>query len=88
MIVLMFFGGLIFFEEIPNLIYTPLRDSNSKRGTTRLVLDTICFHSFVLMNMFNMINCRVVEKDELNVFKKIFNNWYFWLVLAFEILIQ
>jgi hypothetical protein len=35
-----------------------------------------------------MINCRVVDKDELNVFKTIFNNYIFWIILAIEILIQ
>jgi hypothetical protein len=88
MLTLMFFGGLIFFEQVPNLIYTPLRNSQTQKATTRLVLDTICFHTFVLMNIFNMINCRVVDKDELNVFKTIFNNYIFWLILLIEILIQ
>lgn len=35
-----------------------------------------------------MINCRVVDKDELNVFKTIFNNYIFWIILAIEILLQ
>jgi len=85
MICLMFFGGLIFFEETPNLIYTPLRDPSTLRGTERLILDTICFHTFVLMNLFNMINCRIVDKDEINIFKTLFNNIYFWIVFIIEI---
>jgi hypothetical protein len=87
MILLMFFGGLIFFEEVPNLIYTPLRDSQTHRATTRLILDTICFHSFFLMNLFNMINCRILEKDEMNIFKNILNNFYFWVIFGLELLI-
>jgi hypothetical protein len=35
-----------------------------------------------------MINCRVVDKDEMNVFKTLFNNYIFWIILAIEILIQ
>jgi len=85
MICLMFLGGLIFFEETPNLIYTPLRDPSTLRGTNRLILDTICFHTFVLMNLFNMINCRIVDKDETNIFKTLFNNIYFWIVFIIEI---
>ena len=85
MFILMFFGGLIFFEEVPNLIYTPLRNSNTKQATTRLILDTMCFHTFVLMNLFNMINCRVVDKSEINVFKTLFNNVTFWIIILFEI---
>jgi hypothetical protein len=40
------------------------------------------------MNIFNMINCRVVDKDEINVFKTLFNNYIFWIILAIEITIQ
>jgi hypothetical protein len=35
-----------------------------------------------------MINCRVVDKDEINVFKTLFNNYIFWIILAIEITIQ
>jgi len=35
-----------------------------------------------------MINCRVVDKDELNVFKTLFNNVYFWIIILIEIFIQ
>jgi len=62
MMVLMYFGGLIFFDGF-NLVTTPLRREveGIYIATDRLVLDTICFHTFILMNMFNMINCRIVE---------------------------
>ena len=46
------------------------------------------FHSFILMNMFNQINCRVVDARELNVFKTLFNNPIFWVIFALEIGIQ
>jgi Ca2+-transporting ATPase len=85
MVFLMFFGGLVFFEESFNLITEP---SNS---TKRLTLDTICFHTFILMNLFNSINCRLVDtKDatELNIFKTILNNPTFWIVFAIEFFIQ
>lgn len=88
MIILMFFGGLIFFDQVPNLIYTPIRDPTSLQGTNRLILDTICFHTFVLMNLFNMINCRIVDKDDINIFKTLFNNIYFWIVFLIEIIFQ
>ena len=35
-----------------------------------------------------MINCRVVDKDEINVFKTLSNNYIFWIILAIEITIQ
>lgn len=83
----MYFGGLIFFTESFNLIYTPLRNKEGE-PTNRLVLDTICFHTFILMNLFNMINCRVVDAEEINVFKTLLNNPIFWGIIGFEILIQ
>lgn len=88
MIVLMFFGGLIFFEDSPNLIYTPRRDPVTFKGTNRLILDTICFNTFVLMNMFNMLNCRIVDQDEINIFKTLFNNQFFWIIFFIEMVIQ
>ena len=78
---------MIFFEKSFNLIYTPLRNKDGE-PTDRLVLDTICFHTFILMNLFNQINCRVIEAEELNVFKTLLNNPIFWIVLGGEILLQ
>ena len=51
-------------------------------------MDTIIFHTFILMNLFNQINCRVVDAREINVFKTLFNNPIFWVVMAFEFAIQ
>lgn len=47
----------------------------SSRLDDRIKLDTICFHTFILMNLFNSINCRVLdtaEHSEINVFKSLF----------------
>jgi len=88
MIVLMYFGGLIFFEESFNLISGELRDPDTQKAAPRLVLDTICFHTFILMNLFNQINSRVVDANDINVFRTLLNNGLFWLVLAFEIAVQ
>jgi len=55
MILMMYFGGIIFFNGEINLIYTPLRLKNGK-PSSRLVLDTMIFHTFVLINLFNLIN--------------------------------
>ena len=57
----------------------------------RKVLDTIIFHTFILMNLFNSFNCRLVdtkEVTELNIFKTILNNPTYWIVFAVEIAIQ
>jgi len=83
----MFFGGLILFrEDHPNLITTPLRVNSI--GTNRLIMDTFIFHVFMLMNLFNAINCRVIAMNELNVFKTLHHNWIFIMVLIAEFLFQ
>lgn len=54
MLTLMFFGNYILFSEkdegFPLTMET--RDEDNQ-PTARLVLDTACFHSFILMNLFN-----------------------------------
>jgi len=87
LLVLVYFGEFIFFPKPFNIIYEELRDENGK-PTDRLVMDTIIFHTFILMNLFNQINCRVVEADEFNVFKTLFNNPTFWAVMIFELAVQ
>lgn len=100
MCVLMFFGVFIFFNGEDqkgafNLIADP------ERADDRKTLDTICFHSFILMNLFNMINCRVldtIEHTEMNVFKTLCKfkstippmpeHAIFWMIMAAEIFIQ
>jgi len=84
---LMYFGQFVFFENTFNLVTEPMRDASGK-ATDRLVLDTIIFHSFILMNLFNQVNCRVVDAREINVFLTIFNNPIFWVVMAFEFVVQ
>ena len=89
MVFLMYFGVFIFFDETFNLVTTPPRVKIEETGvmeiTNRLTLDTICFHTFILMNIFNSINCRVVDANEINIFKTLFNNPMFFVIFAFEI---
>jgi len=83
MIILMYFGGLIFFEKSVNLIFDPLRN-NDGSPSDRLRLDSIIFNTFILMNLFNQINCRIVSANQDNVFKTLFNNIWFWFIILFE----
>jgi len=41
---------------------------------------TFFFHVFVFLQLFNFVNCRMLKKEELNIFNGIFNNWIFWLI--------
>lgn len=49
---------------------------------------TVIFTSFVFLNFFNLINCRVIGADEYNIFKKPFNSFVFILVLAIIFAVQ
>jgi len=52
LVVLMYFGGMIFFEEPLNLVTAAKRDE-LLNPMPRLELDTIIFHTFILMSLFN-----------------------------------
>lgn len=58
--------------------------------TDRLVLDTMIFHTFILMNLFNQVNCRIVEANEINIFRTLspLRHPMFWLVIIFEVCVQ
>jgi magnesium-transporting ATPase (P-type) len=85
MLILIYFGGLMFFETSFNLVSEPARDPITRQGTNRMKLDTIMFYSFTLMTLFNQINCRSLDKDNINVFERIYTNFVFILVLVLEL---
>jgi len=70
--VLVYFGCFMFFDKPFNLITTPIfvKDEKGVSGpSNQMVLDTIVFHTFVLMCLFNQINCRVITpEDNINIF--------------------
>ena len=84
----MYFGPLIFFDESFNLILTPKRINGEP--TNRLKLDTMLFHTFILMSLFNQLNCRIVDADERNIFKTLnpFKNPIFFMVFGLELFVQ
>ena len=86
MVILMYFGNMMFFEDSFNLIKEANRDEEGN-PTDRLVLNTICFHTFILMNWFNTINSRVLDQTEINVFKTVGNNPFLWVVMLLELLV-
>ena len=49
---------------------------------------TIFYHVFVLMQIFNEINCRKANLDEVNVFRGFFNNWMFHLIFWTTFVVQ
>lgn len=86
----------MFFDEPFNLVTEKMRyeESNPDLGivagdpTDKMVLHTFIFHTFVLMSLFNQINCRLIYEDDLNIFRTLFNNFWFWLIFLFEMALQ
>lgn len=81
------------FDIRYNLVLTPLySDDDGQAGPTyRLQHYTFLFQTFMMMNLFNMLNCRVLpnEKDpQFNFLKNITRNWWFLIVLFFEVNMQ
>ena len=74
-----------------NLVETPLYTNKTDGPTFRLQHYTFLFQAFMMMNLFNLINCRVLgsENDpEYNIFKNIYHNWWFLVVLLIEFNVQ
>lgn len=78
-----YFGTFIFFDDTYNLITEPIL-TKSNEPTSKMVIYTMVFTTFFLMNMVNQINSRVIDDNEINVFKNLFNNYIFWLVFIIE----
>jgi len=52
---------------------------------------TFLFHTLVLMNLFNMFNCRKLGSEgsrDLNIFEHIYRNWWFLAVFFLELNVQ
>lgn len=67
---------------------TPLRDWSDRTPTNRMVHQTLLFETFILMNLFNLFNCRRLSTQEntsLNVFKTLIGNWYFLIVVLITV---
>ena len=49
---------------------------------------TIIFNAFVFLNIFNLINARKLEPNELNVFENFCNNQLFFVILVISLVVQ
>lgn len=89
MVVLLYLGPLMFDIKY-DMVHDSMRNADG-HATNRLVHYTLCFHTFVLMNLFNTFNCRTLPcKDEkaYNVFAGIHRNWWFLLIVLAEFNLQ
>jgi len=88
MVILLYFGPMMFGIKY-DLVQESMRTSEGP--TNRLVHYTLLFHTFVLMNLFNTFNCRVLPEvglKEYNVFKGIHRNWWFLIIVIAEFNLQ
>ena len=67
--------------------YTPAMEPVGAR-TEKLLHYTLVFQTFVFMQLFNQINARKLEKDQINVFSGIFDNYLFVCVMIFTFVMQ
>jgi len=95
-LIMMYAGHAMFFDEPFNLVTEKMRfeeadpDHGIKENdpTNKMVLHTFIFHTFVLMCLFNQVNCRLIYEDDMNIFRTLFNNAWFWLIFLFEMALQ
>mmetsp|Transcript_13741 Transcript_13741/g.9722 ORF Transcript_13741/g.9722 Transcript_13741/m.9722 type:complete len:102 (+) Transcript_13741:2680-2985(+) len=88
MTILLYFGPLMTGYPY-HLVQSPLR--NDDGATERTLHYTFMFQTFVLMNLFNLINCRKLggeHEKEYNVVERIHHNWWFLIIFLIELNIQ
>ena len=81
----MFYDKNKFEKNQINNLYEAYKWYISTNGNT--VHMTIIFNTFVFYSLFNQLNCRIINNN-LNIFHKIFNNWFFCVVVIVEIILQ
>merc|ERR1711920_297764 len=89
MLVLLYAGPSMFGIG-HNLITTPYRNEDGS-ATYALQHHTLLFQTFMMMNLFNMFNCRKLESEnelEFNIFEGIHRNWWFLIIWLIEMNMQ
>ena len=88
----MLFLGPAMFGISYNLIKTPLyNDDADNTPTYKLQHNTFMFQCFMMMNLFNMFNCRKLgskEEPDFNIFQNVHHNWWFLIIWLAEINMQ
>jgi len=51
-------------------------------------VNTVIFHTFVLMQIFNEISCRRIKSTEFYIIENFFNNWRFIVIMSVTIVVQ
>ena len=77
---------IIFGPLMAGLKYKITDTSNSSEDKRRHL--TLIFNTFVMLQLFNEINCRKVGRRDFNVFESIFHNIYFLVIVLGTFLVQ
>lgn len=85
-LVLIYTGALMFFDETGryNLVTTQKRNPDGSPSAL-MKINTMVFFTFIIMNIFNQINCRVGDYFQMNFVNFLVNNLIFWVVIIFEV---
>lgn len=86
MIILLYAGPSMFGIQY-NLVRGDMR-APTGAPTYRMQHYTLLFQTFMMMNLFNMINCRKLpseDQPEWNIFSRIWDNWWFLIVFLAEL---
>ena len=71
----------------PMTIKSTIPDLNDVH-TNRALHHTFLFNTFMMMQLFNQLNCRKIGSKEVNIFERFFNNFLFLLILGAEFALQ
>jgi hypothetical protein len=87
------FAGPALFDIQYNMVREPLYNEGMT-PTNRMQHHTLLFHTFILMQLFNMLNSRIIgashddaegTDNQFNIFRRIHHNWWFVLILLVEL---
>lgn len=98
LLVLMFKGGEIFnidykqsdpfYPTADQILAHPTEPWIEQEPTTKVLMYSIIFQTFVFMQLFNQINSRKLGEREFNIFSSFFNNWLFIVITIATFAIQ
>jgi len=88
MLVLLYAGPTMFDIKY-NMFNTPLTITSTVPQlndvhTNKALHFTFLFNTFMMMQLFNQLNCRKLGAKETNIFERFFNNSLFLIILAAE----
>ena len=94
LLIMLLYRPIIFFprDYEENELYLcidgeDISDSENKNNC-QLILNTMIFHTFVMMQIFNEINCRRIKTKQLIMCENLFNNWKFICVVILTVVVQ